>query len=209
MSSSTRTLALLLLATTVFSCQKEITFDDPGNNGGSNNIAITGDWDFVNLQASTKSVVEVNESGMSLRSVTTSAYLTKNNTGTVTFTASQVQFNNVGYDIDTVMRVQTFLNGAIFDDSVLPFIFSYPPASNSGGYTRNGADSITFASGFAGAPANPSGAADPDPVGARLKMSGDTLLLLFNSAYAVPVTQNGVTGTLSAELQGIMRLKKR
>lgn len=209
MSLSTRTLALLLLATTVFSCQKEVTFDDPGNGGGTSTVSIIGDWDFVNLQANTKSVVELSEAGMSLRSVTTSAYLTKNNSGTVTFTASQIQMNNIAYDIDTVMQVQTFLNGAIFDNSVLPFVLSYPSSSKSGAYTRNTADSITFAPGFAGAPANPSGAADPDPVGARLKMSGDTLLLLINTTYTVPVTQNGTTGTLSAQLQGIMRLKKR
>jgi len=69
---------------------KEVNFSiNNGNNtGGSNNNnnSITGDWNFINSIAHTKSTVTVAQGSDELKSVTVSDYVTKNNTGTIKIT---------------------------------------------------------------------------------------------------------------------------
>src|SRR5215475_13953206 len=105
-------LAMGTLAVFLLSCQKEVGFQDqqtPG--GGPADKSILGDYVFVDLSASTKSTVTVTDLGMQMKSVTTSDYITRNNTGTVKITSNQMLFNKIGYSIDTTMHVLTYLGG--------------------------------------------------------------------------------------------------
>src|SRR5262245_47736506 len=88
------------------SCQKEVSVERGGNgtgsgsgsgggsgsgsggsgSGGGNTQNIIGDYDFINMSAHTVSTVTVSILGDQMKTVTTSDYLTKNNSGTVKIT---------------------------------------------------------------------------------------------------------------------------
>ena len=208
---------LLLSSLIVFftSCQKEVDFqtrNTPGGTGGTggtgNTSNIVGDYDFVGMVAHTRSTVTVNVGGQELKTVTVSDYVTKNNTGTVKITSSEFISTALAYSVDTIMNVKTYIDNVLFDDSDLPFVGSTPPNSNTSPYVRNSADSITV-TGTIGASPYPSGNAPTGPVGVKLAWSGDTLLFKVKTSFTQAVTQNGVTGILTGEVDGITKLKKR
>jgi hypothetical protein len=209
---------LLLLSSVIIfftSCEKEVNFQTrnspggTGGTGGTNNTSnIVGDYDFVGMVAHTKSTVTVNAMGQALKTITTSDYVTKSNTGTVKITSDQFISTALAYSIDTTMNVKTFIDNVLFDDSDLPFVGSAPPTSNTSPYVRNSADSITV-TGAIGVSPDPSGNTPTGPVGVKLSWLGDTLLLKVNTSFTQSITQSGVTGILTGSVNGITKLKKR
>ncbi|MEO6329498.1 MAG: hypothetical protein ABIO55_11215 [Ginsengibacter sp.] len=205
-------LTLLLILNTgllLTSCQKEINPLDPatGTGGTGNTNNIIGEYNFVGLTATTYSSVTVSVPGSELRAVTVSDYITKNNVGTATITASNIMFTGVGYSIDTTANAKTYIDGVLFDDSDLPFIAAFPPTNTTSSYTRINSDSLN-AIGAVGAP-NPSGVTPTGTVGVKLSWSGDTLLLSIKSSFTQSISQGGVPGTLTGYVNGISKLKKR
>jgi len=179
-----------------------------GGGGGSNNSSITGDWNFVGMSAHTYSSVTVVEGGDQLKSVTVSDYNTKNNSGTVKITSTQFISTNLAYSIDTIMNVKTYLNGSLFDDTDLPYVFSAPASSSTSNYTKINSDSITIVGAF-GAPSGPSGSIPTGPVGVKISWAGDTLLLKVASSFTQTITQGGVPATLIGSVTGITKLKRK
>jgi hypothetical protein len=207
-------LLVLNLIIAFSSCQKEVDYatgNGPGSSGGTggtgntNNIA--GDYDFVGMVAHTQAVVTVNAQGQQLKAVTVSDYATKNNVGSVKITSNQIITSGLGYSIDTMMNVKTYIDNILLDDSDLPYIMSAPPSGSTSSYVRNSADSITV-TGALGVP-DPSGNTPSGPVGFKLAWSGDTLLLKMNTSFTQSVTQSGVPGILTGSVNGITKLKKR
>lgn len=209
-------LIYLLLFFTLFisSCQKEVDDLIGGNSnnqgGGSNNTGIIGDYNFINLTAHTVAEVSVTDAGVNLKSITTSDYVTKNNVGTMKITATDMISTGVGYSIDTIMNVKTYLNGALFDDSQLPFTGTFPPTSSSSPYVKNTNDSITVI-GAMGVPSGGTtgGAIPTGQVGFKYKWSADTLILTMNIATNQTVVQGGVPATVKSSVNGTMKLKKK
>jgi len=210
----TATKLLLLSLIIVFTaCQKEIDYATSNNSGGTggtggtnNTSNIEGDYDFVNMAAHTESSVTVDASGIQVKAVTVSDYVTRSNTGTMKITADQLISTNLGYSIDTIINVKTYMDNVLFDDSDVPFTGTTPPSSSTSTYVRNSADSITV-TGAIGV-ADPSGVTPTGPVGVKLSWSGDTLLLKINSNFTQSVSQGGVPGTMVGSVNGTLRLKK-
>ncbi|HEX7845203.1 MAG TPA: hypothetical protein VF476_05325, partial [Chitinophagaceae bacterium] len=168
------TLALSLF---LYSCQKEVNFQDgqDGGNNNNNNKSIIGDWDFVGLSANTyASVTEPSPLG-DIKAITTSVYHSKNNTGSIKITATDFIYNNLGYDIDTTMNLKMYMGSMLMSDDDFPFVFSAPVTNGTTPYTKVNSDSLT-ATGFAGAP-DPTGTMTMAPTGVKIAWSGDTLLL--------------------------------
>lgn len=212
-----RTSKLLLslsLVAALASCQKEVNFQldsgsggGTGGTGGNTTTNIVGDYDFVGLVAHTQSTVTVTDQGQELKSVTVSDYVTKNNTGTVKVTSSELITTNVAYSIDTMMNVKTYIGNLLMSDLDFPFALTAPTTSTSSPYVRNSADSITVTGTF-GVSVDPTGNAPTGPVGMKLSWSGDTLLLRVKATFSQTVTQGGVPGTVVGTVDGITKLKK-
>lgn len=210
-------LLLLSLAIVFTACQKEVDYATGNNSGGTGGTGgngstnstsnIEGDYDFVGMAAHTESSITVNTSGSEVKAVTVSDYVTRDNTGTMKITSDQFISTNLGYSIDTMINVKTYLDNVLFDDSDVPFTGSTPPTSGTTPYVRNSADSIT-ATGFLGIPTDPSGAIPTGPAGLKLSWSGDTLLLKVNTSFTQSVSQGGVPGTMVASVNGTFKLKK-
>ena len=205
-------ISVLILTIVIFSCQKEVDFQNGANQGGTgsgtgNNRTIVGDYDFVGSWAHTLSTVTVNAGGDQLKTVTVSDYATENNTGTVKITSNQFIVSNMSYDIDTMMNAKTYVNGVLVNNSDFPFVVSQPATSSTSNYVKNSADSITITGAF-GAP-DPSGNTPTGPVGARVSWSGDTLILKVNTTVSQTITQGGVPGQFAGTVNGITKLKKR
>lgn len=209
-------LLVAAFAVALTSCQKEVGFEDrdpvtePGtsNPGGNTNISIIGDFDFVGMTASTKSTITVTEAGQTLKNVTTSAYVSKNNTGTVKITATDFISSNLAYDIDTTMKLQMYVNGLMVDEREMPFEMSSPPSSVTAPYVRNNNDSITVTGSFiptSGSPAAPA----TTPAGMRISWSGDTLVLRTNVSVSTTTDLVGIPGTMVASISGVMKLKRK
>jgi hypothetical protein len=206
-------LFLFTVIVTLVSCQKEVDLQPgpgsgAGSGGGGNTNSIVGDYDFVGMVAHTQSTVTVSDQGQQLKGVTVADYVTKNNVGTAKITSSDFIATGLGYSIDTMMNVKTYIDNVLFDDSDFPYMLTVPPSSSTSPYVRVSADSITVTGAF-GVSTSPSGATPTGPVGVKLSWSGDTLLMKINSTFTQNVTQNGVPGVVTGTVIGVTKLKKR
>ena len=198
-------LSAVALMVVLVSCQKEIDSGVGGGNGSNKNII--GDWDFVGMTASTNATVTVPSPLGETKVVTTSAYRTENNTGTVKITGTEFIYNNFGYSIDTVMNVKTYMAGLLIDNTNMPFAITSPPLSDTTTYTKISSDSLNV-NGFAGVP-DPTGMMPTGPVGVKIGWSGDTLLLKVQTTISQNINQGGVNATLSGSVNGVTKLKRR
>jgi len=213
MGMRTGKLFLPFLIISLISCQKEVDLQPgpgsgTGSGGGGNTTSIIGDYDFVGMVAHTQSTVAVSDQAQQLKAVTVADYVTKNNVGTAKFTSSDFIGTGIGYSIDTMMNVKTYIDNVLFDDSDFPYVVTSPPANSTSPYVRVTADSITITGAF-GASTGPSGSTPNGPIGVKLSWSGDTLLLKISSTFTQNVTQNGVPGVLTGTVIGVTKLKKR
>lgn len=221
MSAAIKILPAFLLAFILISCQKEIKFNgdlgpanggtNNGGNGGSggNTSNIEGNYDFVGTYGTTLATLTLSSGGIELKTVTTSAYNTVNNTGTARITSNQFISTNVGYDIDTTMHVKTYILGALSDEEDLPFDASTPPTSTTANYVRNSADSITFDPGTWGTVTDPSGAGIPvGPLGGKLSWHGDTLWVKSSFILTRDVDQGGTPAHIVSSATAISKWKK-
>lgn len=213
LSPRNASLFLLLAVVTISSCQKEISFDtppgDPGAGGGTgNNNNIIGEWDYVGITAHTEATISFTEAGQEFKTVSLSDYVSKNNTGTVKITATDIIASGVAYSIDTTVNVKTYVSNILLDQSEVPFVFDVPATSSTSAYTRNSNDSLTVTS-WIGAPSTPSGPAPVGPTGIRIAWSGDTLLLKVYSTRSQSIVQQGVPANFVGVVSGVTKLKRR
>jgi len=211
-----RLLPFTALVIFITSCQKEISADTLGNsgngngnggNGGNNTNNIQGDYDFVGMVAHTNSVVTASQLGQTLKSVTTSDYVTENNAGTVKINANQFITTNMAFDIDTLMHNTTYINGVSQGTIDMPFVQTYPPTSSTASYVRNSADSITVTGTFGPSP-DPSGNPPTRPTGIKLSWHSDTLYCKVVATVSQNINQGGIPATLVGSVNGTMKLKK-
>jgi hypothetical protein len=195
----------LLLAAAVaavfVSCGKDDAKPD------ANAAALMGTYDFVGMSSvgtSTLIVLESNE-----KSVTYSAYKTKNNTGTVVVDASTFVSTNMAYSIDTVIKNEYWDEGVLEDSQELPYKVTAPAAGSTLTYKWVGTDSVHFDKGFITVSDDPSLNGPAQESGARISWSGDTLIL--HSAYSATVTgqQSGFTVISTYNAVQETKLKKR
>lgn len=206
---------LLFFTLSITSCQKDaddLLGGNSNNQGGgsNNNTGIVGDYNFINVTAHTVAEVSVTDGGVNLKSITTSDYITKNNVGTMKITATDLVGTGIGYSVDTVMNVKTYLDGVLFDDSQFPFTGTYPPSNSTSPYVKNTNDSITV-TGAMGVPSGGTtgGTIPTGPIGFKYKWSADTLILTTNTITNQSIVQGGVPATVKSSANVTMKLKKK
>ena len=191
-------------------CQKEADFQDgEGPGSGTNNVVITGNWKFIGLSADTRVDITVSQAGQELKAITTSNYVSENNTGTLTVTSNQFIYTGIGFTANGTQNVKTYLNGILFDDQSMPYNQTVPSSDQTSDYVRNSNDSLTFTNALLAIPDPNGGGTSPAPTGARIGITGDTLTVVMNSTANTTITQNGVPGLFDARLDGIMKFTRQ
>ncbi len=131
-----RILAFAALSLTIFSCSKEDT--------ASSQNSLVGDYKFVSVSAQTESDVRYSEAGTQYRDVTTSAYTSTDNKGTIKITADKMESVGLGYTVSTTATVKSYEDGVFVDSFEAPFNFTLPTSNSTVSYKLVTADSISY-----------------------------------------------------------------
>lgn len=207
-----------ILALLVFTaCQKEVDFQADANNnngngsGNGNAQDLTGNYRFVGVDGQTASSVSLVQSGMTARTDASGIYYTKNNVGTLLIDAAKFNFSNIGYLIDTSLKVKAYMNNLLLLEQDQDWYYEMPPQTDAFAYRRVNADSLHFPDRFTlgsnVTPPNSIGTV-PAPDGARISWRGDTLLLKLVMNVNTTVTQAGVPNQIRASSTNVMKFKK-
>lgn len=213
---TTKGLLLAALSTLILvSCQKEVDFSNGSGNGngnGNGNNNIVGNYDFVGMIASTNSVVTMTGAGMNEKTITTSYYITKNNTGTVNITSNKMTTNNFAYEIDTTMHFKMYTDNILVLEDDLPFQMAMPASNGTSNYRTIGSDSLYFESGtvtMGPVGGQSGGTMTSQPSGSKYSWSGDTLILKGSVYQEQTQTQMGMNIKITNAGSQIVKLKKR
>lgn len=202
------TACILLL---FFSCQKEVNLQDenPEPAPPDNDKKIVGTWNFSGISGDVDATITFTLGSDELKTINRGGFVSSSNAGTIEITDSQFIANGVTYTIDTVMTMETYLNGTRTDSAASDFDYVFPPSNTTSNYTDNGNDSLTVDNNFV-LPTDPTGGGNaPERVGLKVDWAGDTLLLRLSSPYGGSTNQGGIPGVIDARLNGVMKLTKR
>lgn len=186
-------LSLLLLALITFSCQKELSFENPPDN--NNPASLLGNWDFHELDASVEVSSTFYLGDVPGKEVIAYRTITQNNKGFLTVTPGVMKTTDIGYTIATnVKLIKKDASGAIINEQQEYMEFNLPSSSASSDYLQIGSDSLYFPNGFAFDIPNTNGQqldGASDPAGARFRISGDTLVIQSAVRRSTTATQGG------------------
>ncbi|MRG44155.1 hypothetical protein GFS24_03470 [Chitinophaga sp. SYP-B3965] len=197
--------SMLLLAVLFASCTKEESLEIIDNPGSGQ---LQGNYIFLSMQAHTNGTLEAVDGAESVKTVTISDYITKNNVGTVVIDAGKFTTTGMGYSIDTTIKGFYYYNGILDEEIEMPFQFSIPPLNSIAPYRLLGADSLIFTGGIVSIPGGGgTGPASPESR-AKYAFSGDTLIL-YQGYYSKTTTlQQGMRVTQTDIGTFSMKLKK-
>lgn len=158
------------------SCQKELSFEQSAQSSESVDAQMPGTWKFLMLDAKTNVVTEADDGTFLVKTVSTSEYVTSNNSGTLTVEPGKMITKDMAYSVNTVVKGYLYQDGVETDSYELPIDFTLPPSSATSSYTRIGADSIHFPGGdFINISGG--GSLQLRPSGAKVKFEGDKMIL--------------------------------
>ncbi|MEP6466616.1 MAG: hypothetical protein ABJB05_09930 [Parafilimonas sp.] len=206
---------IILIIGTV-SCQKGITDSiDSSNNGGDNNggngsdssNSIIGTWDFIKLNAQTQITNESDISGISAKIVAVMGYTSINNSGTITFDASNMTATGLTYGVDANITTYTYQNNLFQDSLIQATSFELPATTSTVNYKMITSDSLYFPEGgFTVQTSTPT--VQSAPSGGRISFSGDTLILNQNLAFDSTSTANGIVSHITGNVMANIFMKK-
>ena len=192
------TVATLVVAVLLISCQKEA--DLQGSGGGNTQREITGNYNFVGITSNQSASVVAGTGAAQEKIVTKAAFTATNNVGTINITSTTFATNMVGYRATGTAVTEFYLGGVLVNSLDNPFDEEYPPSSGNSTYRKINNDSIFFETGLDG---------DPTPIGARIRWSGDTLLMTMkiNDTYTEDLG-GGVMAQVTEEYSQVIKMKK-
>ena len=210
---------LLFISSLILSltaCQKEVDFQDqngnPNNNPGPGNTgSINGDYDFVGVAGKDTTTVISNDSGMELKAVAISDYSTESNSGTLKITDNQLIITNLSYRMKDTVQLLGYLDGMLMAGQSQPVDQTIPPTSNTADYVRSHPDSITVSNSGVMLP-DPSGNPSTVPGGPQtygISLNNDVLTMTLNYDFTTTGIQNGLPATMRAQMNVVMKFKKK
>ena len=113
-------------------------------SSGSSDKGLNSTWAFLGMSAQTQST-SLQAGGVTM--VVNTNYVTRNNTGTITFKTDSMVVNGLGYSVDTSVIAYFYYNNVVFDSASQPVSLSIPPTSATAKYTAVGTDSLYFPNG--------------------------------------------------------------
>ncbi|HXB10302.1 MAG TPA: hypothetical protein VNW04_24435 [Puia sp.] len=111
---------------------------------GPSTKGLTGTWTFLGMTAQTQTT-SPQTGGVTM--VANSVYVTKNNTGTISFKTDSMVVSGLGYVVDTSVTAYFYYNNIVFDSASQAVSFSIPPTSATAKYSAIGTDSLYFPNG--------------------------------------------------------------
>lgn len=193
-------LSAIVFISTFTSCQKGL--DEPTASVSD----IAGKWKFISLEAQTNNTQQVSEGGSVLKTVTSSAYTTENNSGYITIDGTKMTSNNISYSINAISKSFIYQDGTLTDTVSLPVQFTAPASSASATYQRIGADSISFQTGSVFM----EGATQSTRAGgARIKMEHDRLYLMQSVTESTTDTDQGAISSQTVQGKMVITLQRQ
>jgi hypothetical protein len=204
-------LAFVLSSLVFVSCQKELSSEDGGNGGGTGgggtgSGSIIGNWKLLEFEVKTNSTVITGSGATQEKLVTTSHYITKNNTGIVNFDGSKMTQTNLSYSVDTIAKTYYYVGGALIDQMEAPFQFTLPPYNSTGTYRQIGSDSLYFegGSGFVSG-----STVQGPPGGMKFRIEGNKLYITTKASITESQVVQGFTVTTTNSVEGETRLQRQ
>jgi len=191
--------ASLILTIFLISCQKEVDLQNGG--GGTTQKDIIGSYNFVGIGYTQSASVVAGTGTAQEKILTKTGFNTTNNVGTINITATDFKTNLVGYKAAGIVTTEYYLGGALVQSMDAPFDQDYPPSSGNSTYRKINNDSIYFETGLDG---------DPTPLGARVRWSGDTLLMTikYSDTYSEDLG-GGVMAQVNEAYTQVIKMKKQ
>ncbi len=200
-----------------FSCQKELSIDslntgNPGSSGGAANASLTGNWNFISLDAKTESISSYDLDGITVKGVAKYHTVTQNNKGYFSISSNTIKAVGLSYSLSTDVALETYLGPLKTDEQTLPLEMTMPPYDATSVYQQINNDSLYFPEGVvfdipdAGG-LQPTGA--NEPVGATYTIHSDTLKIKASMNRYTTVNQGGIDFKVYQTVTGIYSLKKQ
>lgn len=210
MKSLVTLLSLFAFSFIFFSCQKELSLE-PSAPGGNDNTSLTGNWKFDSLIASMEAATALTENGVPAKIVAKYKDTTENNAGTVTITSGSINASGLSYDFSAVATVDTYLAGIPVDSESAPFELAVPTYSANSNYKQIGTDSLYFPQGLFFVVPDPTGIIpqSSSPAGAKYKITGNSLAIMFSLTQDTTITQSGITATITTKVNGVANFEKK
>lgn len=204
----THSLYLLAIMTIAFmACSKEESAEPDENSTASQKLI--GTYDFLYLAAHTESDIEVVFPEGTMRTVSISDYISKENSGTYTFTANEMIAENTNYKIDTTFNTKFYTDDVLDNEVDMPFTFSVSDYDATSSYKLIGTDSIFAEGGFSNIPGGGGQGTPITPSGTKFFWSGDTLTFYAEYAAWTTVTEEGISTNTKQYIKHATRLLKR
>ncbi|PZR23022.1 MAG: hypothetical protein DI535_25040 [Citrobacter freundii] len=175
----THILLLVLVASGLASCQKEVDYVDLGNTGNptSPTQSITGDWKFVRMVLDMEMTDKSDDGFLKLEATIKGGFVSFNEKGTLKIESDKMTGNGIAYSVDTVYKLTASTNGVQDMDMEIPWKYDMPASNGSSTFKRITADSLALTSTFMSPDLPPTSGQAVQPTGMRTSFSGDTLLL--------------------------------
>jgi hypothetical protein len=185
----------------LISCSKEKSVDSstgtPGGPGSGSN-SLVGNWKLVGIHIKTKAVIEMNDAGVAVKTVTFSDYDTKDNQGTMKITKTTMESLNWGYSVDDVATGYFYENNVLVDSLEFPLVVTTPTTSSTITYKLVGADSIRYE-------ATPTSG----PGGGRYKIENNMLTITSSYSSQTTGSNQGVPYTQTNSANAITTLQRQ
>lgn len=200
---------VVLASVFMVACQKEVSVDTlggNGNGGGGTNSTLIGAWKFIDMNVVSETTVEESDGALVAKATNLSDYVTRNNTGTISFSDTKMTYTGLGYSIVDTVLTKLYLNGLLVNETETPFNFDVPPMSAENSYTRISSDSLYFPTGGL-TPSFNGGASQPG--GAKLRFEGNKLYMTTTGENTQTTVDQGVTTTQKVSVKAVITLQRQ
>ncbi|SFQ00873.1 hypothetical protein [Parafilimonas terrae] len=153
-------LLLLFISFYTLSCQKELiktttttpppVTDTTGtNNDGDTSIdnSIVGTWQFVSMEAKTKSSSETITGNINQRVETFLDYLSTDNAGSIVISDTSMNCTGLTYKVSSTIKTYRYHNNVLLDSLFTPYETTFPATDSYTPYWMTTEDSIFFRKG--------------------------------------------------------------
>ncbi|MBX3256910.1 MAG: hypothetical protein KF862_22425 [Chitinophagaceae bacterium] len=208
----------------LFSCQKELSIDtsvtgsnnnNNNNNSDDDNTSIIGEWNLLEIDMDVSSTVETSLSGITQQTVSSYKTTTIHNSGSLAFTATDMQSKNMQYSISTEISLMSYTGGQpdMDEPMKMPFDFTVPATNSSAKYKQIGSDSLYFPDGnFLLMPEAANGMPTEmysEPGGVKFSIASDTLSFLGSTSQSKTQSQAGFNVLITNKGSIVAKYKRK
>jgi hypothetical protein len=185
------------------SCAKDVNTLPPYTAASGHNII--GAWNFVALKSYTISTSSTMIGKDESSNVAILDYTTIRNGGILAINGDRIISYGMTYAIDTVMKLESYVNGKKQDGFSMPFTWEMPATNSTSYYFRKGIDSLYFTGALMVTPGMGGGTTPVAPSTAKIDWAGDTLLLI--AGYSNVIQQEAMGMIVKQDQKATVTLK--